>query len=1124
MTLPELCIRRPVFTTMLMVLPIVMGLIGMSRMGVDQLPNVDFPFVVVTVTRPGASVEEMEVGVTKPIEEAINTVGGIDEMISNTKEGITQIRTAFVLEKDGNIAHQEVQAKINGIIAILPTGTDTPIVDKFDLNSAPIMTLAVSGQRNIREVTEIADKVIREDLSRLPGVGSVTLAGGAKRAIQIKVDPDLMRGLGISIDQVQRALAEQNIEIPGGRVDQATRELSLRTMGRLKSVRDFNELIIANIGEQPIRLKDIGEARDDVEEPRSLARLDGNPTVSLTVLKQSGQNTIDVIKRVKTRMAELKEELAVAGRGDIEIATIRDQSAFIEGSIEEVQKHLLLGAILVSLTILFFLRDWRTMIIASISIPVSIIGTFLAMYWAGITINIISMVALVMAVGIVIDDAVVVHENIFRWMEEKGYSAWDAALAATKEIALAVLATTFSLVVIFVPIAFMSGIVGRFFKSFGLTMAFAIMVSLLVSFTLTPMLCSRFLKLSKKAKDAAARGDHSHHSGGIYGWLAEKPYMWSLRVALRHRWAVVLAGILVVMSMFPLPVGTLIGGKDDQGQPKLAYLNWPGLVGLVGQDFLPNDDWSEFDITLSTPAGWTLDKVSAITSDIEGRLRQMPNYEVKRILTTIGDTTGRASKGASGDVTQATIYVRIPDLIDRTALDNSTGFMHAVQRVRYWLHPPTRKYSSDDVMTEARKVLADYPDLRVAVATQGGQTDVEAILVGPQADKLGEYAQLILAELRQVPGLTDVDTTMPLRKPEMRVVIDRNRARDMGLNVTDIANALRTFVGGQIVSDFKDDSVGEQYDVWLRADADIRATREAIETMTVNSPTVGLVQLTSVAQLVEAQGPAQIDRYNRQRKITIVANTEALVRQQQFLFFKWLRKDKLPTSDAIARLLEIEKELHASGKLPLDYRITFSGRAKVMAESVMAFFGAFGLSLILMYMILAAQFESFLHPITILLAVPITVPFAFMSALLLDQSMNLYAILGVFLLFGVVKKNGILQVDYANQMRRAGLGLREAVLEANKVRLRPILMTTVMLVAGMIPLALGVGPGAGTRSSMAKIIIGGQALSLLLTLLITPVAYTLFDDIGRITKRIFTRKKSIPPTTPAESPELAETR
>lgn len=1068
MSLSSVCIKRPVFTTMLIAAPIVLGLVSYFRIGVDLFPNVDLPIVTVTTTLPGASVEEMETGVTKRLEEAVNTVSGIDELKSVTKEGLSTIVVQFLLEKNRDVAAQEVRDKTSTVLADLPPGTQTPVIDKFDLDASPVLTVAVSGRRSLREVSEIADKRIRESLESLDGVGQVTIAGARLRAINVCVDSSKLEAYSLSIEDVRRALIAQNLELPGGRVDQSGRELVLRTMGRVRESAAFNDVIVAWAPGRPIRVKDIGRAVDGEEEPRSLARLDGSNSVTLVVQKQSGTNTLDVIKGVKAKLGELRKALP----DDIALQVIRDQSIFIAGSIREVKKHLVLGALLVMLTIFLFLRDWRTMILAGFAIPVCIVSTFTVMNALGFTLNNITMLGLVLAVGIVIDDAIVIHENIFRWMEEKGYSAEDAAASATSEIALAVMATTFSLVVIFLPIAFMSGRVGRFFQSFGITIAFSILISLGVGFTMTPMLCSQFLKLSKHAGKEARRG--------LYHWLVERPYLATLRFAERHRWVIVLATLATFATVVPL---------------------WSAL----GKDFIPKDDQSEFEIAVTSPEGWTLERISSELAAVEEGLRKLP--AVEHLLTTIGDVSGRVGKGA-GDVTKASIYVRLAPIEDRLEGTFDRFLLLGGRRFAgvfgvHELDPKLRAVSQFTVMRAAREAMKNFPDLRssvqlpAAVASGAANADVEFNLLGPDLEQLGAYSTTIMAKMREVPGIVDVDTTLALRKPELRVEVDREKAMDLGVSVETIASTLQVLVGGKIVTNYKDDTVGEQYDVWLRAGLADREDPNGVERLTVPSPRAGLVKVSNLAALEDARGPSQIDRLGRQRKVTMICNV-----------------DRIPIGTAIDAVKKIVAELG----LPPAYSVYFTGRAKTLAETVTNFVIAFALSVIFMYMILAGQFESFIHPITILLAVPLTIPFAFVSLILLRQPLDIYAIFGLFLLFGIVKKNGILQVDYTNVLRERGLGRDEAILEANRTRLRPILMTTVMLIAGMVPIALGVGPGTASRASLAKVIIGGQSLSLLLSLLVTPVAYSYFDDLSRI----FGRKKAAP--APHAAPALVETK
>jgi HAE1 family hydrophobic/amphiphilic exporter-1 len=1019
MTISDICIRRPVFTWVLAAVPVVLGLAGYFELGVDLFPKVDFPVVSIVANLPGASAEEMETSVTRPIEEAVNTVSGIDELRATVREGSTTIVVQFLLEKDGNVGAQEIRDKISAVLPQLPQGMEPPTVNKFDLDASPIMTIAVSGKRDVRETTDIAKHQIQEVLQTVSGVGSVFLSGGRTRAVNVVLDMDRLASYGLSVEEVRRALTSENLESPGGIVQQGPRELVLRTLGRIQKADQFNDLIVANRKGYPVRVRDVGRAEDSFEEPRGLCRLDGVNAVSLFVQKQSGANTIKVSDAVQARLAKIAPALPP----DVKIEITQDQSRFVRRSMEEVKFHLLLAGILVSLTILLFIRDWRTTLIATMAIPTSIVPTFVFMWLMGFTLNNITMLALILAIGIVIDDAVVVHENIFRHMEEHGLDAVAAARKGTSEIALAVLATSLSLVVIFVPVAFMGGIVGRFFSSFGMTVAFAVLMSLFVSFTLTPMLCAYFLKL-----DPAEAGHAKSKNGFVYQ-AVDTVYGAALRWALRHRFITV--GICVLVMFSTVPIGMAMG------------------VNLV-----PRDDQSEFQVGFITPEGYTLERTDAVVTEIENRLTQLPG--VVHRFVVIGENNGSAGKG-QGDVTRGSIYLRMKEL-------------------------EQRRYSQFEVMERARAILKDYPDLRTSVsdvaAIRGGAQDTRIFQIsiqGPDLDKLVDYSDALVGKLRQTPGMVDVDSTLSLRKPEIQASIDRERASDLGVPVQAIASTLNVLVGGLPVSRYKEGV--EQYDVWLRADKSFRASPESLENLTVPSPTAGLVKLSSIAHMTESRGPSQIDRFNRQRTVTILANP-----------------DTISLNDAVAKAQSFVKEMN----LPPQYELSFGGQAKMLCETAYYALVALALSLVFMYLILAAQFESWLHPISILAALPVTIPFGLLSLLLFRQPMDLYAMFGLFMLIGIVKKNGILQVDKTNELRRAGLPREKAILEANHTRLRPILMTTMMLVAAMIPIALGQGPGAGARASMAKVVIGGQMLSLLLALLVTPVSYSLIDDLSRL--------------------------
>jgi len=1017
MRIADLCIRRPVFATMLVAALVVLGLFSYRKLGVDLFPNIDFPIITVTTTLKGAGVEEMETSVTKVLEEAINAVDGIDTLQSTTREGVSNIVVSFVLEKSREIAAQDVRDKVAAVLSQLPTGTDAPIIDKFDIDAVPVLSIAVSGHRSLREVTELARRQVKEVIETLPGVGQVILLGGHERAINVYVDPDRLTAQGLSIDEVRAAIQAQNIELPGGRLDQTRRELLVRTLGRIEHVSEFDDLIVARVGDRPVHLRDIGHAEDGIVEPRNLTRLNGETAVQLVVRKQSGTNTVEVIDRILAQLDHLRPVLPA----DVQLRVIRDQSRFIRASIDTVREHLWLGAVLVAFTVLLFMRDWRSTIVAGLAIPTSIVATFTFMDYFDFTLNNLTMLGLVLAVGIVIDDAVVVLENIFRRIQDEGETPMEAASRGTAEIALAVTATTLSLVIIFLPVAFMEGRIGRFFHSFGITTAVAILVSLFISFTLTPALSARMLR----RKDAARA-----HGGRVYRWI-ERQYRVLLAWSLRHRWLIVVLSAGIVATTIP-------------------------LFGMVGKTFIKQDDTSEFEVSVRTPGGYTLAESSRALEEIEAQLRALPG--VTDMLTSIGDQSGRVRAG-EGDVTNASIYVKLVDLHERD-------------------------FSQFDVMDRARAIMQQYPDLRSSVQgvnplASGGSrlAELEINLRGPDLARLQDFADRLMAGMRQKQGIVDVDTTVAVRKPELRLDINREKASDLGLDVRDVAGTVQTYIAGLPVSKFKEDD--QQYDIWLRADAGRRRAPQDILDLTVRARDGQLVRLASVVHPKEDLGPSQIDRLDRQRVITILGNI----------------LPNLPLGDAVAHTERVAKSLD----MPALYNLQWGGRAKGLAESSRNFTLAFALSFLFMYMVLAAQFESFVHPIAILLALPLTIPFALLSLVLLGEALNIYSTLGLFMLLGVVKKNGILQVDYTNTLRRRGVPRDQAILEANRVRLRPILMTTMMLVLGMIPIALGQGPGAGSRSSIARVIVGGQMLSLVITLLITPVAYSLFDDLGRTT-------------------------
>ncbi len=1030
--LAEICIRRPVFATMLVGVIVVMGLLSFGQLGTDLYPKIEFPYTSVITTLPGSSVEEVEGRITKPIEEAVTQVEGIDYIHSSSSEGLSSVLVAFELERDSAQAAQDVRDKLAFASGRLPREADAPRVTRFDFNAVPVLGLAVAGDRDPRELTEIAERRIKENLQTVRGVGAVELVGTQKRAIQIVVDSDRLGSYGLSITQVRAALRTQNVELPGGRVDQGSRELVLRTLGRVRSVSEFGSLVVGTLGDRPVMLSDIASIEDGSIEARSHATLDGRPALLLNVRKQSGANTTEVAQRVRQRLAEIVPTLPP----DIRIETVKDQSRFISASIDEARFHLLLGGILVALSTIFFLRDWRSTVIAALAIPTSLIGTFTFLWMMDFTINNLTLLGLILSIGVVIDDAVVVLENIHRHVEEKGKSPFQAAIDGTKEIGLAVLATTLSLIVIFVPLAFMSGMSGRFLHEFGLTVAVAIFISMIISFTLTPMLCSRFLR-------PPAPGKELSRNKGIYAAI-ENGYAALLAASLRRRWIVVAMSAVVILSTIP-------------------------IFMAIGKDFIPTDDQGEFEVSLQAPEGFTLSRTQTNVAELAGRISKLTG--VRNALVQVG---GGGFGDGEGDVTAASIYVKLAPLDER-------------------------ELSQREVMILAREVASEFPDLRASIQESnpfGGsrRSDFEFDIVGPDLTTLARLGQTLADRLRTMPGYVDVDLTLALRKPEIQVDIDRERAADLGIRVEDIASTLRTLVGGETVGFLEEDDT--QYDVQMRAALPFRDDPRAILDLKVARPNGELVPLSSVITISEDRGPAQIRRLDRQRRVTISANLEGVA-----------------LSDAVQTAQEIVKE----AGLPPHHGVRLSHNAKQMAQMASNFGFAFLLSAIFMYMVLAAQFESFIYPISILVSLPLSVPFALLSLLLIGENLNLYSILGLFMLFGIVKKNGILQIDYTNQLRAAGMARDAAILLANRVRLRPILMTTVMLVLGMVPIAIGRGPGAASRASMADVIIGGQTLCLVLTLLGTPVAYSLLDDLGGLWGRLRAKRRATGPFNLAAS-------
>ena len=1017
MKLADVSIRRPVFALMMSVALVTLGIFSYGSLGVDLMPRTEQPNVNVRVGLPGASAEEIETTLTLPIETAVNSIEGIDELRANSNQGNTNVNVNFVLEKNMDVAVQDVRDKIGPIVNQFGRDATAPVIQKSDPDSGSILTLAIYGDRDPKELSEIVDEQIKQVLETTSGVAEVQFSGERRRQIQILLNADRGYAYGLTVDQVRTAIQRQNVEIPGGTFISGSSQIALRTLGRITNVPDFSRVILSQKNGSVVTLGDVARVVDTVEEPNSIARVDGKNSVALGIRKQTGTNTVAVVQAVLNRLETIKQTLPK----DLNIAVRQNQATFIERSIDDIQHHLVYGSLLASLVVFFFLRNIRSTVISALAIPVSLIGTFIVMRMLGQTLNNMTLLALSLATGIVIDDAIVVLENIFRYIEEKGATPRQAASEATAEIGLAVLATTLSLVVIFLPVVFITGQIGQYLLAFGIASATAIMLSMFVSFTLTPALCALWLR----PQDAASDGQKSKKRGlyarldAVYGHMLE----WSLH----HRFAMLILAAAVSAS---------------------AVL----LLPRIGTELVPEDDQSEFNVSVNLPRGTTLARTADYVKDIEPTLLGFEN--VQTVFTNIQPN-------------QANYLVGLTPLEERKVSQQAM-----IREVRSRLQ---RKYPGTRINVSGGTALSGASTASGGNNYGGGGNNgnrLQMLVQGPDIEQLQEYMQVFMEKLRTIPGVVDVGTNFELSQPELRVNVDRVRAADLGVSIDSLAANLRTLVGGEDVTTIKQGD--NQYNVQLRLDEQFRDQPEKLGNLLIPS-SAGPVRVSDVAQLSMGNGPSNIQRYNRQRQVTVYASLDGIV-----------------LGEGVQRVREKIAELN----LKPGYGVIFTGNAKTLDTASQDFTVAMLLAVAFIYMVLASQFNSLIHPLTIMTALPLSLPAGLLALLASGMTLNVYSAIGMLMLFGIVKKNSILQVDYTNTLRAEGMERHEALIVANRVRLRPILMTTISIVAGMLPIALGRGAGAGSRSSMAVTIIGGQMLCLLLTLLITPVVYSYFDDLA----------------------------
>ncbi len=1029
MWLADTSIKRPVFATMFIMALVILGLVSYPEIGVDLFPKIEFPIVNITTRLKGASPEIMDIDVTDKIEESVNTINGVKTITSTSAEGVSTVTIEFVLERDIDMAVQDVREKVSLIRSKLPTDILEPIIQKVDPDANPVYYITLTGQKTIRDLSTYADEVLKDQLQRINGVGALRFIGLQLRQVRVWLDADKLRAFQTAPNDVMNALVRENIELPGGRIEAATKEYSVKVKGEFPSIREFNDLIVSWYRGAPVRISDIGRADDGMEERRSIVRFNGDPAVAIGIQKQSGTNTVEVINRVKREIERIRKTLPPG----MVIHAAFDQSTFINRSIKEVQNHLIIGGILAVIAVFLFLRNIRTTLISAVALPISVIATFTLIRAFDFTFNNMTMLALSLSVGILIDDAIIVIENIYRNVEE-GMDPREAAGFATAEIGLAVMATTLAIVAIFLPVAFMKGIIGRFFMSFALTVVFAVMVSLLVSFTLTPMLAAYYLKRRGPAgekpgptggKIAGIVGGRLRKAGDrleAYYKITEDRYRDLLVLGLRYRKSV-LAGALVIfiLSMY--------------------------MTKFMGKEFVPPEDQSNFLVRLEAPIDYSVVQTDKLFREAEEIVRNTP--EIIRVMYAQG-----LGPGGAGQANKGLMIVGMK-------------------------RKDERKRSQEEVKAELRRKINQIPGIKGTaedISLIGGgirNVPIQYVVRGSDLSYLTEYMKQIVDQFVKLPGIVDVDTSLEAGKPELRVIIDREKAADLGVSVAGIAEAINVLISGEVdITKYKDEAKGRRYDVRVRLNPQDRMSPGDIGQIYVRAKDGRLVELANVVKIQEGGAPSTIYRVDRQRAMIMYAGLE-----------------KKPLGQAMDELDGIAGKI-----LPLDYTAKYKGAADTMKESFGFLLFALLLGIVMAYMVLAAQFESFVQPVIVLLSMPLSFIGAFGALVLSGKTISIFSMIGLILLMGLVKKNAILLVDYTNTLRERGMPRREAILEAGPVRLRPILMTTFAMVFGMLPVAAGLGEGAETRSPMGVAVIGGLITSLFLTLIVVPAAYDLFED------------------------------
>ena len=1017
MFLSDLSIKQPVFATMMMAALAVLGLTSYQALKVDLFPDVEFPVVTVTTRYQGASPETIERDVTKKIEEAVNTVEGVRHIESSSQEGLSSIVVNFNIGVPTLNASQDIRGKVAAIRGELPRDIDEPVILRIDPAAMPIVSVAVDAPSlTARAVSDIADKLIKRRLENVEGVGAVNLVGEAKREVQVVVDRTQLEAYNLSLNQVVDALRTQNIDAPVGSADRGSSEAMVRVAARGTSAAAIGQIPVKHIGQRTILVRDVAQVIDGVEEARSIALVNDTPAIALDVQKQAGANTVAVADGVRDAVTKMAPELPPG----VTLRLVRDDSTFIRESIEDVQVTLVLGGLLTIFIVFLFLNSWRSTVITGLTLPISVIAAFIAMRFFGFTLNVLTLMGLSLAIGMLIDDAIVVRENIVRHMQ-KGKGHLEAARDGTAEIGLAVMATTFTIIAVFIPVAFMGGMVGQFFYQFGITVAAAVLVSLFVSFTLDPMLSSRWY--DPDVEEGRQRGpigrvlqafnnrfDRLHHT-------YERTLDWSLR----HRWVVVVVAVIAFVSAFP-------------------------ILGILGGDFMPDFNRGEYQVSFKATPGATLRETSDRAVQMVAKLREIPDVEYT--YTTIGEAGSQYRP-----VTEGSTYVK---------LKSHTG----------------GRFS--DVLRAARTKVEQVPGLTFGLTEAGafGQKPIQISVRGPEIDQLDVISQQLVTSMRRIPGIADIENSLEKSRPELRVDVNRQRASDLGIPASSIATTMQASVLGTVATTIQD-SLGDNHDVRVRLRADQRRFSQDLLKLSVATDKDDefnnkiLRPLSEVATVLPGTGPSSIRRRDLVREVRISANT-----------------DGRPLGD-------VSLDIDTAGKklaLPAGYDIIAGGDTEELARMFSDMFQALFLAVVFIYLILASQFGSFTHPLAIMLSLPLSLVGVAVILFFTNDTLNIMSMIGLIMLMGLVTKNAILLVDFTNHGRREGLSRHKALLQAGTTRLRPIVMTTLAMIFGMLPLAFAIGAGAEMRAPMARAVIGGLITSTLLSLLVVPVVYTFLDD------------------------------